>query len=89
MEKAFLEALCARTELPSHPATGFLMKKMGHNLLTAIMRRGNAVAWMLLSLHPTQPVRRDYSDYSILKTSGQKKFYDFFCKKLLPEVGRC
>ena len=86
VDKAFFEALCAPTERPVHPATDFLMKKVGHNLLAAIMRPVNAVAWMLLSLHPAQPGRRDYS---ILKTSGQKNFYDFLCKKLLPEVGRC
>ena len=46
----------------------------------------HALAWMLLALQgPARPARRDYS---LVKPSGQKKFYDFFCKKLLPEAGQ-
>ena len=40
VDRAFFAALCTPAERPRPPSADFVLTKVGHNLLTAIMRRG-------------------------------------------------
>ena len=61
------------------------LKKVGHNLLTAIMRRGHGMtAFRLAPLLPNYLLQA----CALQDAGAEEDFYKVFCNKLLLEVGR-